>query len=304
MPAVIDRNRHALTAGSKARGRGACLLYGMAAPLAGGWFGAGAAHAIDQTSGGVAPGEGTKGAHWSPDGQVPDGTATFAAAGTTAVTNAGGSVTIGMVQFDPSAVSFTFTIVTSFTVNGNGIANDSAVAQAFVNNSTLTLSNFAFSFGTDVTNNGTMTIRDSAQFITGTITNSGGGSVLQFQDGASAVSATINNNAAATVNFNDGANASNATITNSAGATVNFNNSSTAASATIANDGLVNFKDGSNAGPAAITNNIAGTISFLNSSNGGGAIITNSGTVTFADTSSAGGAFITNQGLLAFSGSA
>jgi outer membrane autotransporter protein len=260
----------------------------------------GSAYAIDDTWNGSAPGEWTNAANWS-GSQVPDGTATFATTGTTTVTNAGGSVSIGTVQFDPAAVPFTFTIVNPFTIIGNGIANDSANTQTFVNNSTLTLSNFAFSYGTNFTNNGAMIIRDFAQIITGTITNSGGG-VLTFQDGASAVSSTINNSA--TVNFNDSAIASNALINNASGATVNFNNSTSADSATITNGGTLNFKDSSSAGAAGITNNSIGTINFLNAANAGGANIGNNGTLTFQNSSSAGGAFITNKATLTFSDSA
>src|SRR3954462_11350909 len=64
----------------------------------------GSAYAIDATWNGRAPGEWTNGANWS-GAQVPDGTATFSAAGTSAVTNAGGGVTIGTIQFAPAATS-------------------------------------------------------------------------------------------------------------------------------------------------------------------------------------------------------
>jgi hypothetical protein len=64
----------------------------------------------------------TDGTNWSSNSSVPDCTATFANTGSTNVDNTNGLVTIGRINFNAGAPSYTITVDNNGLVNGTSTA--------------------------------------------------------------------------------------------------------------------------------------------------------------------------------------
>lgn len=263
----------------------------MAALLAAGFvLGAPLAQAQDATWTGATP-DWNDPTNWTPNAPPsgPTGTATFGATGGPTVVFNDALTAVGTIQFTAGAQLYTTNICAcqELQINGAGIVNNSAFAQQFANEGTLTFLNAS-------------TAGNAA------IANTLGGTI-DFRNSSSAGQATIDN-VDSLVNFRNASTAGNATITNSGFGAVSFRNQSTAGSAIINNNdfGIVEFRNTSTAGNATITNNSVLGMAFLDQSTAGNATITtgNGATTFFFDNSTGGNAqFITEAGgIVDFSG--
>jgi hypothetical protein len=172
----------------------------------------------------------------NPPGLVPTGTATFPLGPVLrdlVIGFDGLDRSINTMQFDATALRYTFSITNgvSFDINGSGVINNSLFSPIFTN----------------------------------------ANSTLNFNNGSSAGNAEINNFTGSLLTFRDTSTAGNATIVNNNGAVLNFLNASKAGSATITNDlgGTITFFDTSTAGNATINTNSGGSTVFQGSSTGG-----------------------------------
>ena len=171
--------------------------------------------------------------------------ATFGASNITSIGIRNSS--ISSFLFNAGAPAYTFTDTDVFTINGQGIINNSSFAPTFINNATLSFVN-------------------SSKAGNATITGGGG---LQFSDTSTAGNASINYSGI--VNFLNTSTAGNASIIN--GYTTFFLDSSTAGKASIANNHTIAFRGGSTAGNSSIINN--NFIEFSGTSTAGNATIIN-----------------------------
>jgi autotransporter-associated beta strand protein len=208
--------------------------------------------------------------NWNPP-TVPSGMATFGASNITSIGIRNSS--ISSILFNAGAPAYTFTGTGVFTINGQGIINNSSFAPTFINNATLSFVN-------------------SSKAGNATITGGGG---LQFSDTSTAGNASINYSGI--VNFLNTSTAGNASIIN--GYITFFLDSSTAGKASIANNHTIAFRGGSTAGNSSIINN--NFIEFSGTSTAGNATIINNSPLfsgsdlTFLGNSNPGHARITNN---------
>jgi outer membrane autotransporter protein len=242
-----------------------------------------------------APGNWHNPNNWAPEPSgpppfVPTGTAFFNSS--TSPTNAidigiGGVTTIGGLTFT-GAPGYTFTVQSGsgFAISGAGIVADAASASPIFN-----LNNGGSVFFAGSATAGPSTINYSAGTLgffqnsnagTALITISGSNNFLNFQDGASAGSATIINNIGNFVHFN------------SFGGPLN----ATAGSSNIDNSGNVAFFNQSTAGSSTITTRSGANTFFINSSTAGASnqIVQSGGNLTFSNSSNAGTSTIDNAG--------
>lgn len=260
----------------------AVVRHSLATLLATTALGVVAAHAVDATWIGTTN-EWTDAPNWSSNPSVPDGTATFTNTGANAITNFGGIVTIGTLQFTNTAQAYSFTLNNPFIINAAGIINNSGNTQSFevTSGNNLVFQNSSTASG----GTGAVTITNDAGGTVNFIQNSTAGTAslinngfVTFEDSSSAGSANITNNPNGQIDFFTSASAGTATISNAAGATLNFHSITTAGGSTVTNDGTVTFDGSATAGNAAITTDNAATTTFLGNASGGSArFITNAG---------------------------
>lgn len=259
----------------------AVIRHALATLLATTALGVVAAHAVDATWIGTTN-EWTDAPNWSSNPSVPDGTATFTNTGANAITNFGGIVTIGTLQFTNTAQAYSFTLSNPFIVSAAGISNNSGNTQSFEVTSG---NNLVFQHSSTASGStGAVTITNDAGGTVNFVQNSTAGSVslinnsfVTFEDFSSAGSANITN-LNGQIDFFTSASAGTATIGNAAGATLNFHSTATAGGSTITNDGTVTFDGSATAGTATITTDNAATTTFLGNATGGSArFITNAG---------------------------
>jgi hypothetical protein len=136
------------------------------------------------------------------------------------------------------------------------------------------------------------------------VSGSSTGSLLEFDNTASAGDAIINNTLGATT-FTDFSSGGGATITNSGG-TLSFTDNSTAGGAFVTTNAgsLTQFTSSSDAGTAQITTNNGGTVQFSSNGNGAAArFVTNAGgSVDFSGTSGPNGLNQISAGSIAGAG--
>jgi autotransporter-associated beta strand protein len=214
------------------------------------------------------------------------------AAGTAIIANAS---TFGAIDFYDSSTADRATIN-----NGNGnnlfFFNTSTGGSANItNNGIISLNDSASAGSATIANSGTIFVNDSASAGSAIITTSGGS--LDFRNTSTAANASITVDGG-DANFYDTSTAGNATL-NIAARNLNFRVASTAGSSsiTITSAGGISFWDTAAAGSASITNN--GIVTFFDSSTAGSATITtnNGGNAIFQDSSTGGNArFVTNAG--------
>jgi len=206
--------------------------FSRAALLGSVWLGAlatlsqGAAHATDGTWTGVTNAEWTLGTNWTSNPLVPDNTATFDTSTRTSVTISS-STSINTIEFTAAAPAYSFTInpVVIFSINGAGIANSSAFAPSFINESFIFF-NSGTAANAAITNNGAVSFLGSSSAGSSTIVNSGSGSLISFSDTSTAGNATITTNGGALTQFTSNGNGGNARFITNAGGTVDFSGSS------------------------------------------------------------------------------
>lgn len=267
-------------------------------------------------------------------------TATFGTSADSSVTNTTAYVTLGGVQFNSGASSYTFTNNSGlFLLEGAGVADSSGATQRLVNNGVVIFGNSSSTTATSagdlvISGSGSTTFTGHATAGQSTIANQ---AILEFDTNANAGSASVSNGGlalflnsasagqanlvnAGTVSFGDTTTAGSATIlnnnslsfgvsatggdahiTNNSGANLAFSDSTSAESASITNNGTLSFGVSAVAENASITNNR--TLGFNNYSSASSAIISNSYILDFNDSSTAGNAQITNSGILNFTGS-
>lgn len=260
----------------------AVVRHSLATLLATTALGVVAAHAVDATWIGTTN-EWTDAPNWSSNPSVPDGTATFTNTGANAITNFGGIVTIGALQFTNTAQAYSFTLTNPFIINAAGIVNNSGNTQSFevTSGNNLVFQNSSTASG----GTGAVTITNDAGATVNFIQNSTAGtaslinnSFVTFEDSSSAGSANITNNLNSQIDFFTNASAGTATISNAAGASLNFHSNTTAGGSTVTNDGTVTFDGSASAANATITTDNAATTTFLDNASGGSArFITNAG---------------------------
>ncbi|GAB9169053.1 MULTISPECIES: beta strand repeat-containing protein [Bradyrhizobium] len=263
------------------------------------------AHAVDGTwTGGSS--DWTAPTNWSSNPSVPNGTATFANPGSTAVDNNNGAVSIGTIQFANTSQAYTFTIGNPFIVNGTGI----------INNDTVNTQNFEVTSGNNLVFQNSSTASGGAGIVI--ITNDVGGNVNFIQISTAGTARLINNGV---VTFGNSASAGSATITTNNGATTNFTGAATGGSARfIANaggtvdisgltsggmtagsiEGAGNYVLGANTlstGSLNTSTQVDGIISGT-----GGLTKVGTGTLTLAGTNTYTGATTISAGTLAISG--
>ncbi|TQF32844.1 autotransporter domain-containing protein [Bradyrhizobium sp. UNPA324] len=281
------------------------VRHSLATLLATTALGAVTAHAVDGTwTGGSS--DWTNPTNWSSNPSVPNGTATFANAGSTAVDNNNGAVSIGTIQFANTSQAYTFTIGNPFIVNGTGIINNDAVNTQ----------NFEVTSGNNLVFQNSSTASGGAGIVI--ITNDVGGNVNFIQTGTAGTARLINNGV---VTFGNSASAGSATITTNNGATTNFTGAATGGSARfIANAGgtvdISGLTSGGmtagsieGAGNYVLGANTLATGSLNNStqvdgiiSGTGGLTKVGTGTLTLAGTNTYTGATTISAGTLAISG--
>ena len=264
-----------------------------------------AAHALDGTwTGGSS--DWTNPANWSSNPGVPDGTATFANSGNTAVDNNNGGISIGTIRFANTSQAYTFTIGNPFTVNATGI----------INNDTVNTQNFEVTSGNNLVFQNGSTASGGAGIVI--ITNDVGGNV-KFSQSSTAGTASLANSGIVT--FENSASAGNATITTNNGATTNFTGTATGGSAKLITNagGTVDISGLTSGGMTAGSIEGAGdyvlgantlTTGSLNSSTqvdgiisgAGGLTKVGTGTLTLAGTNTYSGATTISAGTLAISG--
>ena len=189
------------------------------------------AHAVDGTwlgGGAPVPNEWTQGNNWSSNPTVPDDIATFTNNGapTSVISN---STSINTIQFTAAAPAYSFTInpFTIFSINGAGIANNSAFAPSFTNDAGLMFFNSGTAANAAITNNGGISFLGSSSAGNSTIINNGGGPTLvSFSDTSTAGNATITTNGGALTQFASNSDGGNARFITNAGGTVDFSGSS------------------------------------------------------------------------------
>lgn len=259
----------------------AVIRHALATLLATTALGVVAAHAVDATWIGTTN-EWTDAPNWSSNPSVPDGTATFTNTGANAITNFGGIVTIGTLQFTNTAQAYSFTLSNPFIVSAAGIINNSGNTQSF---EVISGNNLVFQHSSTASGGtGAVTITNDAGGTVNFVQNSTAGSVslinnsfVTFEDFSSAGSANITN-LNGQIDFFTSASAGTATILNAAGASLNFHSNTTAGGSTITNDGTVTFDGSATAGTATITTDNAATTTFLGNASGSSArFITNAG---------------------------
>src|SRR6516162_7189203 len=131
--------------------------------------------ATDGTWTGVTNAEWTLGTNWTSNPLVPDNTATFDTSTRTSVTISS-STSINTIEFTAAAPAYSFTInpVVIFSINGAGIANSSAFAPSFINESFIFF-NSGTAANAAITNNGSVSFLGSSSAGSSTIVNSGSG---------------------------------------------------------------------------------------------------------------------------------
>ncbi|HZR61540.1 MAG TPA: autotransporter domain-containing protein [Xanthobacteraceae bacterium] len=263
-----------------------------------------AAHAQSATWNGSTPDWNTP-TNWTPN-TVPTGTATFAATGSASVNNASDPVTIGAINFNAAAQAYTITVEKLLTVNGTGIANNSANAQTFALNVFIVGGNPSLMFQN----------ASSANSGTGTVNYVNAGNIA-FNDTSTAGSAHFLNSGSliaisfGTLGGTETANAGTAVIQNglhselgnifARGENLEFFAHTSAANATITNDGkgFVIFRDQSTAGHASIVNVssqiVFGALGGTDTATAGNASIENHADTFFFAHTTAGEAFITTN---------
>ena len=112
-----------------------------------------------------------------------------------------------------------------FSINGAGIANSSAFAPSFINESFIFF-NSGTAANAAITNNGAVSFLGSSSAGSSTIVNSGSGSLISFSDTSTAGNATITTNGGALTQFTSNGNGGNARFITNAGGTVDFSGSS------------------------------------------------------------------------------
>ena len=218
--------------------RSAPAALSRAALLGGVWLGALAmlapntARAVDGTwTGGVPPlpNEWTQGTNWNsnPPNTVPDDIATFTNNGAPTSVAISSSTSINTIEFTAAAPAYSFTInpVVIFSINGAGIANSSAFAPSFTNESFIFF-NSGTAANAAITNNGSVSFLGSSSAGSSTIVNSGFGSLISFSDTSTANNATITTNGGALTQFAGSSTGGNARFITNAGGTVDFSGTS------------------------------------------------------------------------------
>src|SRR5262249_13005433 len=158
------------------------------------------------------PNEWTPGTNWNsnPPNTVPDDIATFDTSTRTSVTISS-STSINTIEFTAAAPAYSFTInpVVIFSINGAGIANSSAFAPSFTNESFIFF-NSGTAANAAITNNGAVSFLSASSAGSSTIVNNGSGSLISFADTSTANNATITTNGGALTQFTGNSNGGNA----------------------------------------------------------------------------------------------
>jgi len=243
-------------------------------------------------------------------------TATFGTSSATAVTNTTAYVTLGGLQFNSGASSYTLTNNSGlFVFQGAGINDASGVAQQLVNNGNLVFQNSSSAGDLTITGSGSTTFTGSSNAGAASITNS---AILEFDTNATAGNATLTNQGLAlflnnsrlnnaylvnggSVSFGDGAATGSATIINNAN--MNLGGSAFFGNAHITNNSYLAFHGSAGAVGAILNNTATGTLQFYDNSLAALTSITNSGTLAFNNNSSAYTSFILNPNILDFNDS-
>jgi autotransporter-associated beta strand protein/T5SS/PEP-CTERM-associated repeat protein len=256
------------------------------------------AHAVDGTwlgGGAPVPNEWTQGNNWSSNPTVPDDIATFTNNGapTSVISN---STSINTIQFTAAAPAYSFTInpFTIFSINGAGIANNSAFAPSFTNDAGLMFFNSGTAANAAITNNGGISFLGSSSAGNSTIINNGGGPTLvSFSDTSTAGNATITTNGGALTQFASNSDGGNARFITNAGGTVDFSGSSgplgdgNISAGSI--EGAGTYKLGTNRLIVG-SNNLSTTVSGSIQDSGNGSFTkTGAGTLTLTGTLNIGG---------------
>jgi autotransporter-associated beta strand protein len=230
-------------------------------------------------------------------GVVPNSSsaiATFGFSNTTGVINAG-AVSLGSLQFNVGASSYSVTNSTGqLSFFGQGIVDQSGVAQKIVNNSSLLFYNSSTAGDVQITNGLGVTFFNNSGAGSALITNN---ALLSFNDNSTAQTAQIQNNGS--LSFSTSASAGHAILHNAG--TMSFSNNSTAGSSALTNNGFTDFTDSSTAATALITNNAG--LQFDTNASAGNANILNNDSLVFTENATAGSASITNYSSLDFNGS-
>ena len=263
-------------------------------------------------------GDWNTGGNWDTS-TVPNGssaTATFGTSAVASVINTTAYVTLGGIQFNSGASSYTLTNNSGlFVFQGLGVVDSSGTTQSLVNDGNLVFQNSSSAGDLAVTGTGSATFTGSSSAGSARITNQ---AVLEFDTNANAGSSSVSNGGLAlflnsasagqahlvnsgSASFGDTATAGNATLINNAN--MNFGGSATGGTAHITNNASLAFHDSSATGNSIFNNTSAGTLNFYDSSTALFATITNSGTLAFNDNSSSSGATISNSNILDFNDS-
>jgi autotransporter-associated beta strand protein len=200
-------------------------------------FAAMPSHAQDATWNNTGTGDFNTAGNWTPNTQVPTGTAFFGTSNQNAVSFSDPTTTIGgwTINAPAPAPPYTFTLDVTNTLSFNG-------AGIVINAGSAT-----------ITNGGVLEFFNSSTAGNAAITTDNN---LRFHNSSTAGSATITNSNFGFIQFLDSSTGGNATINNNV-AFLQFHNTSTAGNATITNNGgLLFFIDNSTAGNAAIINTI------------------------------------------------
>jgi autotransporter-associated beta strand protein len=206
-----------------------------------------------------ATGNWSTGSNWTP-ATAPNGpndTATFATSNVRFVVPEGATQVNGIV-FKPGASRFTIApLLTTLTISGTGITNNSGIVQNFApgpgainfaNNATAGGSNVAFA------DKGSINFSNTSTAGNATFTSSAGG--VTFLDTSTAGDAIFINDSGLIL-FQDSSTAGNGTFTNNGGLVQFSDGTPTAGNATFINnsDGFTTFNAGSTAGNATVITN-------------------------------------------------
>ncbi|HJT25154.1 MAG TPA: autotransporter domain-containing protein, partial [bacterium] len=225
--------------------------------------------------------------------------ATFGASAVTSVSNTMYNVTLGAIQFNSGASSYTLTNNSGlFVFQGLGVVDSSGRTQSLVNSGALLFQNSSSAGDLNITSSGSATFTGSSTAGQARIINQ---AALEFDTNATAGNASVSNGGS--VLFLNNASAGQANLTNSTNSSaVSFGDTATAGSAILVNNGNMNFGVTATGGNASISNNAYANLAFWSWATAGNASIQNavSATLNFSDNTTAAAASITNKGNLAF----